>query len=172
MSIKQTTLSLAIAAGLIAATPALADKRHYDYAQVVASTPVYERINTPRQECWSERVGHETSRERSYAGAVIGGIAGGILGNQVGGGSGKAIATAVGAATGAIVGDNIDNSGPIRTSRRPVYEERCRSVDDWDRRLVGYDVTYRYHGREYSTFTSRDPGRRIRVSVQVEPEDD
>lgn len=176
MSSKQKTLSLTIAAGLAASllssAPALADKRHYDYAQVVASTPVYERINNPRQECWSERIGYETSRERSYAGAVIGGIAGGILGNQVGGGSGKAVATAVGAATGAIVGDNIDNDGHTSTSRRPAYAERCRSVDNWDRRLLGYDITYRYHGREYTTFMSRDPGNKIRVRVRVEPEGD
>lgn len=169
------SLSLPLIAGLIAAglaPSALADKRHYDYAQVVASSPVYERINSPRQECWSERVGNETGRERSYAGAVIGGIAGGILGNQVGGGSGKAVATAVGAATGAIVGDNIDNDGHARSGSRPAYAERCRSVDNWERRLTGYDVTYRYHGREYTTFMARDPGNKIRVSVRVDPLDD
>lgn len=179
MSRERKTLTIAtslivtglIAAGLAAASPAQADQRYYDFAKVVASKPVYERINSPRTECRSERVGYETGRERSYAGAVIGGIAGGILGNQVGAGSGKAVATAVGAATGAIVGDNIDNGGQARASR-PVYEERCRSVDNWERRLIGYDVTYRYQGREYTSFLQRDPGDRLRVSVRVEPQDD
>lgn len=139
----------------------------YDYAKVVATTPIYEEVNTPRRECWSEQVGYERERERSYGGAIVGGLVGGVLGNQVGKGTGKTVATAVGAATGAIVGDNIDNDGHAASASRPRYEERCRSVDRWDRRLTGYDVTYRYEGREYSAILPYDPGERVRVVVDV-----
>ncbi len=140
-----------------------------DTAWVVARTPVYEEVNTPRRECWTEQVGYEYSApSRSYGGAIIGAIAGGILGNQVGKGTGKSVATAVGAATGAIVGDNLDNDGHrYQQVSRPRYEERCRVVDQWERRLAGYNVVYRYQGREYTAFLPYDPGSTVRVRVQV-----
>lgn len=159
-----------IAAGLFAgAQSAQASNRHADYARVIASEPVYEYVGRPQRECWNERVGQEAVRDRSYAGAVIGGIAGGILGNQVGQGSGKSIATAIGAATGALVGDGIDNDGPAQYGSRPVYAEHCRTVERSSRRLTGYEVTYRYHGRDYTTFMRHAPGDRVRVNVDVAP---
>ncbi len=163
------------ASGLAAAKPPFKGREFqdsfHDTAWVVARTPVYEEINTPRRECWTEQVGYEysSSPSRSYGGAIIGAIAGGILGNQVGKGTGRTVATAVGAATGAIVGDNIDNDGwrGERVTSRPRYEERCRVVDQWERRLTGYNVVYRYQGREYTTFLPYDPGNTVRVRVQV-----
>lgn len=146
------------------------DAGFHDTAWVVARTPVYEEVNTPRRECWTEQVGYEYSAPaRSYTGAVIGAIAGGILGNQIGKGSGRTVATAVGAATGAIVGDNIDNDGHRgeRVVGQPRYEERCRLVDQWERRLAGYNIVYRYHGREYTAFLPYDPGNSVRVRVLV-----
>jgi uncharacterized protein YcfJ len=166
------------AATLVIATTALAwagPKHHgdapsayYDYARVVSSTPVYEEINTPRQECWTEQVSHEVPRNRSYGGAILGGIVGGILGNQIGGGTGKTVATAVGAATGAIVGDSMDSQAHAGSSQTRVEAvQRCRSVDDWSRRIVGYDVVYRHDGRHYSTFLPYDPGQKLRVKVNL-----
>lgn len=169
---RHTIAKLALAGLALAALPAQASNRHADYARVIASEPVYEYVGRPQRECWSEQVGHESVRDRSLAGAVIGGIAGGILGNQVGQGSGRSIATAVGAATGAIVGDGIDNNGPARYASRPVYEERCRTVERSSRRLTGYEVTYRYHGRDYTTFMRQPPGDRVRVNIDVEPDYD
>lgn len=140
---------------------------YYDTARVVASTPVYEDVNNPRQECWNEQVGYESAGSRSYGGAIIGGIAGAILGHQVGRGTGRDAATAIGAATGAIVGDNADNRDRGEGPARPVYEQRCRSVDNWSHRLTGYNVVYRYQGRDYSAFLPYDPGPAVRVSVSV-----
>lgn len=167
-TMKPMTLTILLS---LATGPALADKDYYDYAQVISTNPVYERTNTPKQECWSEKVGETTSSggSKSYTGAVIGGIAGGLLGSQVGKGSGKTAATAAGAITGALVGDNIDNRGGTQAASQPVYQERCRTVDNWSRQLTGYDVTYRYNGRNFTTFMSRDPGKRIRVIVDVRP---
>ena len=175
---RATRIAGLIFAGLtIVAQPALAwsrhaDHGHSDYARVIDSEPIYEYVDRPRRECRSEWVGQETAYDRSYAGAVIGGIAGGILGNQVGQGSGKAIATAIGAATGAIVGDGIDNRDGGRAISRPVYEQRCRSVTSTARYLVGYDVTYRYRGRDYTTFMRQAPGEHIRVGADIPPYDD
>lgn len=141
---------------------------YYEYARVVSSTPVYEEVNTPRNECWTEQVSYEAPRERSYGGAIVGGIVGGILGNQVGKGTGKTIATAVGAATGAMVGDNVDNKAYAGGSTTRVEDvQRCRTVDEWSRRVVGYDVVYRYDGRSYSTFLPYDPGNKLRLKVNV-----
>jgi uncharacterized protein YcfJ len=91
---------------------------------------------------------------------------GGILGHQVSKGSGKKVATVVGAATGAIVGDRIDNDDRDQRAY-PRDIERCRSVDNWSRRITGYNVVYRYQGHEYRTFLARDPGPEIRLRVNV-----
>lgn len=138
-----------------------------DTARVVSSTPVYEEYNEPRQECWTERSGYRYERDdRSYGGAILGAVVGGVVGNQFGKGGGKTAATAAGAAIGAMTGDRIDNDD--RGARRvPVEEERCRTVDNWSRRVVGYDVVYRYQGNQYTTFLPYDPGRSLKVKVMV-----
>lgn len=141
-----------------------------DTAWVVSSTPVYESVNTPQRDCWTEQTGYEEtrSRDRSYGGAVLGGIVGGLLGNSIGKGTGRSVATAVGAATGAIAGDNIDNDGhEYRTTSRPRYEQRCRTVDNWSRQLTGYNVVYRYQGHDYTAFMPYDPGRSVKINVNV-----
>ncbi len=143
---------------------------YQDHGRVIASTPVYEEVNEPRRECWTERVGEtrETVRDRSYGGAILGGLVGGILGNQMGKGNGRKAAVVVGATTGAIVGDNIDNSDTRYVERSgPREVERCRSVDNWSRKVSGYNVVYRYHGHEYTTFLPYDPGSEIKLRVNV-----
>ncbi len=159
----------ALMLGLLQALPSLADGFR-DTARVVSSTPAYERINEPRRECWSEQVGYERVRsgDREYGGAILGGIVGGLLGNTIGKGNGRSVAIAVGAATGAITGDRIDNAGNEgRKYRRPRYEERCGVTDNWSQRLTGYNVVYRYNGRDYSTFLPYDPGEYVKVRVNV-----
>lgn len=136
-------------------------------AQVVSAAPLYERINDPRRECWQETStpqANATPTDRSPAGAILGGLAGGILGHQIGKGGGKDAATAIGAITGAIVGDRMQsNPGSTQTI------ERCRVTDNWTQRLTGYSVTYRYSGHEFTTVTPNDPGRYLRVNIQVNP---
>ncbi|HRP95830.1 MAG TPA: glycine zipper 2TM domain-containing protein [Rhodocyclaceae bacterium] len=145
-----------------------------DWARVTHVQPHYERVRVPYQQCTSDVVyDYDGPRggDRSYGGAVIGGIAGGVLGNQVGKGSGKTAATAVGAVVGAMVGDRIDNDG-YRTAHRAPHGrtvERCHTVERWEDRPSGYNVTYEYNGRQYTRFMSEHPGRRIRVNVSVTP---
>jgi len=168
---RVTVAMLALAlAGSVSAGPK--GRPHFDpfpdQARVVAKTPVFEEINEPRRECWIERISHgyEAPRERSYGGAILGTIIGGVIGHQFGKGTGKTVATAVGAATGAMVGDGMDNRAGA-TWRGPEEVERCRSVDQWTRRLTGYNIVYRYQGREYSAFMPYDPGEFVRVNVSV-----
>jgi uncharacterized protein YcfJ len=51
--------------------------------------------------------------------------------------------------------------------RRDV--QRCRTVEGYTDVVQGYDVRYRYQGREYVTRTATDPGNRIAVDVTVLP---
>ena len=169
-ALAATALTVAFAGSALAGPPRSIDGFR-DTASVVASTPVYESVNAPQRDCWTEQVGYERagSPDRSYGGAILGGLAGGLLGNTIGKGNGRSVATAVGAATGAIVGDNIDNDGHAYrpAEQRPRYEQRCRTVDNWSRQLTGYNVTYRYQGHDYTTFLPYDPGQSVRVRVNV-----
>lgn len=147
-------------------------------AKVLASTPVYDTINEPRRECWTETVGYDTRSVRdgsNTGGAVLGAIAGGLLGATAGKGNGKVAAAAVGAATGAVVGDRWnDRGGSYAHEERPV--ERCRVTDNYRRDIVGYDIVYRYNGRDYTTRLPHDPGKwldlDVNLSVAGHPRDD
>jgi len=47
--------------------------------------------------------------------------------------------------------------------------QRCQTIDQSTEVVQGYEVRYRYQGREYVTRTATDPGSRIRVDVSVLP---
>lgn len=164
-----SALSLALATTTaLASPPQYAQARFSDTARVISSTPVYEEYNEPRRECWTERAGYRYEKDdRSYGGAILGAIVGGVVGNQFGKGGGKSAATAAGAAIGAVTGDNIDNDDRY-VRRRPVTEERCRMVDNWSRRITGYDVVYRYHGERYTAFLPYDPGPTLKLRVALD----
>ena len=55
--------------------------------------------------------------------------------------------------------------------------QRCRTETNWRStdRVLGYEVTYRYGGREYTTRMDHDPGDRLRVRVNydytIQPEE-
>lgn len=146
---------------------AMADYGHdfRDRAKVVSSTPVYEQINEPRRECWNEYESRETYRSsgNNTGGAILGAVVGGLVGSTVGKGNGKVAAAAVGAATGAVVGDRWNDRGSYAYEERPV--ERCRVTDNYRKEIVGYDVVYRYSGRNYSTRLPHDPGEWLDLNV-------
>jgi uncharacterized protein YcfJ len=145
-----------------------------DTAWVVSSKPVYQEINQPRRECWEEQVGYEQREVPRGSGnnvgsAIFGGLVGGVLGNSIGKGDGRKAATAAGAVLGAIAGDKYADRQRGYAPSEPAVriEQRCREVDNWTRKLTGYDVVYRYQGRDYSSFMPYDPGNRVRVNVSV-----
>jgi len=151
-----------------------------DYARVSSVTPEYERVNNPRQECSSEYIpgtvyrNEQADSGRSYTGTIVGGIAGALLGSRLGKGNGNRAATAAGAIAGAVIGDQIQESGRAARSGAVYVEhgrevQRCRVVEHWDNRLIGYRVVYQYAGRSYSALLPQDPGRRIPVRVSVTP---
>jgi uncharacterized protein YcfJ len=186
-----------------------------DTAQVVAATPIIERVSEPRQECYTEtaaapqkpqqrsiaapilgglagallgrQVGHGSGRDvatvvgagvgtiagdyaanpdadRSYTGAAVGAVAGGLLGNQVGNGAGKGATTAAGTIAGAMIGDRVATQ---KTGAAAQPTQRCRTVESSREVIRGYDVVYRYHGRDVRTTLPYHPGTTVRVGVGV-----
>src|SRR6185295_13662318 len=115
---------------------------------------------------------------RSVGSTLLGGIIGAAIGNQIGHGDGRRAATAAGAVIGATIGHNTGerraerDAGPVYTESRPYEAQRCEvhQEDRYEDRVEGYRVTYVYAGRRQTTQLPYDPGDRIRVRVDVQPE--
>ena len=137
-----------------------------DLAKVTQATPRFETVNSPQQEC--QIVSEAVVPEKSLTGAIIGGVTGAIVGSQVGGGTGRIASGAIGAGIGAVVGDRIDNSNQLPTTRNV---QRCVMVDHVQQILSGYDVSYEYNHHIYQTFMKSNvkSGDAIRVKVDVTP---
>ena len=154
------------------------DRAMYDYAQVISSRPIvnYVTVSTPVRECWEEMQYYSVDRRArgTGAGTLLGAVIGGVIGHQVGSGRGNDAATVAGSLIGAAIGNdsarrrNGDNYG-VERHARPV--ERCKTSyqEHREERIDGYQVTYRYHGQKYQTEMPYDPGKKIRVRVDVRP---
>lgn len=145
------------------------DNTHYGWADVLRVDPIYgvARTEVPRQECYDQPVvRHEGGH--STAGTVLGAVIGGVLGSTVGKGDGRKAATVAGAVAGGAIGNGASRGRDYESS-----ETRCREVSSVSeqRRLMGYDVEYRYHGEVYVSRLNYDPGERLRVRVSVAPAD-
>lgn len=145
-----------------------------DFAKVVSATPIYEQISfsRPQTECWVESVAYERERERrnnSATPTLLGAVIGGAIGHAIGKHDRRS-GTAIGAVLGGSIGHDMGKSGGPR-SVEYRDEERCetRQIKQFEDRLAGYNVTYRYHGDTYTTRMDREPGAKIRVAVSVTP---
>lgn len=156
-----------------------AQQTYQDSARVTRVSPRFEQVNNPEQECHMEIERVEpmnngaNNQGRSLGGTVIGGIAGALLGSQVGGGNGRTAATAVGAIGGALIGDQVANGAGSNQYQAATERQvrRCNTVNRPEERAAGYDVSYQYQGRNYTTLMQRNPGRNVRVNVTVTPVD-
>lgn len=128
-------------------------------ARVISSVQIIKPVALPRQICSQENV--VIQGNKSGAGALMGAIAGGAVGNQIGGGSGKAMATALGVFGGAILGDNIEGA----PSQQVQTVQNCRTETVYENRVIGYNVTYEFAGKQYLVQMPRDPGPIIQVNV-------
>ena len=129
-------------------------------AKVLDVTPIYgvREVSVPMEVCEQVQVERQGS---NTAGTVLGAIAGAAIGNQFGKGSGKDVATVVGGVVGAQIGGQ-GGSSEVST------ENRCRTVYrtyNEQGTLQGYEVTYRFMNRSYSTRTIQHPGRTINIRV-------
>ncbi len=151
--------------------PVSAENVEFAYADVLRSNPVYDTFSTsvPREECYDERVERSTGGNTT-GGTVLGAIIGGALGNQVGSGDGRKAATVAGAVIGGAIGRD---QASRNDGRYEDIERRCRIIEEVreERRLLGYDVEYRYRGEVYMSRLDYDPGDKLRVRVSVAPAD-
>jgi uncharacterized protein YcfJ len=151
-------------------------KAVYDYARVLSVEPNirYVTVTTPVKECWDD-VEYHTTREYRPAKVgktLFGAVLGGIIGHQFGGGSGKDAATVAGTLIGAAVANNSTRNEPAYSTNRystPVRRCETNYQSHEEERIDGYDVIYAYNGRKYATTTPRDPGKKIRIRVDVRP---
>ncbi|MCJ7591858.1 MAG: glycine zipper 2TM domain-containing protein [Woeseiaceae bacterium] len=188
MNRKPKLAALASAAMLLGTSAtAFADHDHdrgragdlYDYAQVISSQPIinYVTVKTPVQECWEEMEYYTVDPYAGHTGVatIFGAIVGGVIGHQFGSGHGNDAATAAGSVIGATIG----NTAARKRQAGAAVEQQARSVQrcktsyrsHQEERINGYRVTYRYNGQKYMTEMPYDPGRQMRVRVDVRPAD-
>lgn len=154
-----------------------APQTYQDSARVTRVSPRFEQVDNPQEQCHMdiERVepmnNGAGNQGRNLGGTVIGGIAGALLGSQIGGGNGRTAATAVGAIGGALIGDQVANGAGGNQYQGATERQvrRCSTVNRPEQRAAGYDVSYQYQGRNYTTLMQQAPGRNLRVNVTVTP---
>jgi len=145
-----------------------------DKAKVISASPIYEtvRVNDPETRCWNEQVYHRgyKSQTESYTPTIAGAIVGGAVGNQFGKGDGKDVMTVAGMLLGGSIGNDLGKK-PARGERYATTERRCETVDNYreTRELVGYNVNYKYRGESYWTETVSDPGKYLKLRVNITP---
>ena len=180
-----TMSSLAIASLVLVVSPANASgnaysyghsKAVYDYARVLSVEPVirYVTVTTPVKECWDDVQTYSTRHyQPGRAGKTLfGAIVGGVIGHQFGSGRGNDAATIAGALLGAGIANEAARNAPAYHTThysRPVRHCETNYQSHEEERIDGYEVIYAYNGRKYGTRTPYDPGKRIRIRVDVSP---
>jgi uncharacterized protein YcfJ len=178
----RTLLTLSVS--MLTANVALADHKHryhnhsyhqhiyYEqvrndaYGRVLNARPIYQSvaIEVPQESCRVETIAHNEHRRHgdSFGSTVVGGLVGAAIGHEIGNGRGGA--TAVGGLIGAAIGkDASKGSRVVSYSDREVCDTYYRT--EYENRIIGYDVSYRYEGRIYQTRTDRHPGDRVSVAL-------
>ena len=192
ISIRNTTtnktllIGALLLAGMLATTSANAggyayngnrsSQAVYDYARVLSAEPIvrYVTVRTPVKECWEETEYYTVDHHPARIGGktILGAIIGGVVGHQFGGGSGKNVATVA----GSLIGASVANDAAHRSAgygrkeySRPVTRCETSYRSHEEERVDGYRVIYSYHGQKYSTRMPNDPGKRLRIRVDIRP---
>lgn len=162
----------------------------YAEGRVISATPIYETYWYQRSRGEGRRTNEYTERCRirdvevrhnNGSAGIVGALIGGTIGAHVGGNAGHSSESAViGAITGGVIGGVLGSE--IDRDRGTVHyrvERDCdlsysndrnsRNDRIEERVLIGYDVRYRYNGREFSLQTQQHPGRYVQLKVEVQP---
>lgn len=150
-------------------------------ARVISATPIYESYWYYRSRGDNSNQGHynevcrireidvyEQGRGNGAAGAVIGGVIGSHIGASTGRDRESAVVGAIaGGVIGGVIGSEIDRS--TTTTHRRI-ERECDYYYQHERReLIGYEVRYRYNGRDFTMQTAQHPGRYVQLRIEVQP---
>jgi uncharacterized protein YcfJ len=167
--------------------PNIEESTRYGWAVVLRVDPIYDQADAGSANGPDECVEAPPAptpppppprQDTRGGGTVIGAIVGGVVGSLFGKGDGRRAATAVGAVAGGVIGHNVAASNDQRAAQfEPVSpppgaggEPRCPDAsNNAQRRIVGYDVEYRYGGEVYMARLAYDPGDRMRVRISVVP---
>ena len=167
---------LILAIGLIGCSGAIAGPMtHTEYAPVVDTNPIYITVESsyPQEICHTETVAERKAVRPNTTDTLVGGIIGGAVGHAVGSGKDN---KKIGAVVGSVLGMSIasDKANRRQHNAPVVYRniERCRTEQRVEREQVlkGYDVTYRYNGKDFTTFMKQPPGESIKLSITVNPQ--
>ena len=145
-----STLCLVLAAGC---RPALADEveAFTDYARVTEVTPILESVDTPipNERCWdhSRADGGEAEHLADHD-------------SPLPYDDDRRVASSI--------GNDIRNE---QRRRRMAQWQQCNRLREQpgQRRVVGYNVRYRYGGETFLRRMKQEPGRRVRVRVELQP---
>ena len=157
------------------------DSDGYDYARVLDVDPLTRqvRVDTPRRDCYEQtryQEDYPPPRRGTAGSTILGALIGAGIGNTIGSGDGRRVATVAGAIIGSAVGHDAgerrrDRDYGYRSQPVAYTQQRCdmRYETSYQERIDGYRVTYEYNGQRYVTQLPYDPGRRLRIRVNVEP---
>lgn len=167
---KKLTLTTLIVTVCLSSNAMAKRNSHHDFAKVIKARPVYETITHKIAMDGCHHRDHRKSSQHTHNSAVptvVGGIIGGAVGHAIGHNkSNKKVGLVAGTLLGAAIGSEIEVS---HHRHKPHHSCRPRYRYKHEEILVGYDVTYRYHGHKYHTHTKHHPGSRLKVKVRVEP---
>ena len=143
----KTVLSAAVLSALGLAAGVASANDYGDVATVISATPIYDRVSTPRRECYTEQVTsyderrvrrpvqeeyYSDSRGSSGAGTVLGAIIGGVVGHQFGNSSGgRDRGTAAGAIVGGLIGNSVEREN-ARYGDGDGYNNGYRRASSYD----------------------------------------
>ncbi len=142
-------------------------------AEVISTEPIFKYVttNVPRQNCYQQRVTHTRYSNADRGGSVLlGGIIGGVIGNNLGHGKSRKGRALIGALIGSQIGSRIADQNAYST-QYTNYEPRCQTqyVSESQRRIAGYNVSYRYRGQIMTTQMPYRPGKWIKLSINASP---
>lgn len=178
-TIKNIVKTTSLAGLLVFTSSAFADSEpesFYVWADVTNVTPIiashYERVPVTNCSVISDnrKQRHhkkKNRRQENVLPALFGGLIGGVIGNQFGSGNGKRAMTMV----GAIAGASIASSHRQDDYRPAKHRKVCDTSYEFEEVEVieGYEVTYRYLGREFERTSQVHPGERLKLYVTVDP---
>lgn len=150
---------LLLTTALLTTLGAIGAAQAQEMGRVLSRTAVYQQVAVPRQVCSQTQV--VVPAQKSGAGALMGAVAGGAVGNAIGDGTGRALATMVGVIGGTMLGDKIEGNPPDQIQN----QQTCTTQTVYENRLVGYNVTYEYAGKQYNVQLPQDPGPTITLQV-------
>ena len=133
-----------------------------EVGNVISSVPVVQQVQVPRQVC--NQSAPVMAPQTSGGGGLLGAIVGAGIGSTIGHGGGTAAAMVAGTALGAIVGNNVEANN-LQAQAAAQSMPQCVTEMTLENRIVGYNVTYDYAGRQSTVQMPYDPGPTVRLQV-------